>query len=244
MERISAADLLEAWERGRHSSPGERGLLLLAVANPEATGEALGAWSVGQRDAALLEMRERIFGPQLTGLASCPQCDEALEMQFAVADILAPARSDPPATLGLTMEAYRVAFRLPNAGDVAALAGAEGQPGLDRWLLERCVIEAWREDAPCAVVNLPDKMLEAITAAMAEADPQAEVELSLRCLMCGNQWLAPFDVVSFLWREIDAWATRILREVHQLASTYGWSERDILALSPWRRRHYLELIAK
>jgi hypothetical protein len=87
-------------------------------------------------------------------------------------------------------------------------------------------------------------MLEAITAAMAEADPQAEVELSLRCLMCGNQWLAPFDVVSFLWREIDAWATHILREVHQLASAYGWSERDILALSPLRRRHYLELIAK
>jgi hypothetical protein len=244
MDRISAADLLEAWERGRHSSPGERGLLLLALANPEAPGEALATWSVGQRDAALLAMRERIFGPQLKGLASCPQCGEALEMQFAVADILASARPDQPATLCLAMEGCRVTFRLPNAGDVAALAGAKGQPEPGRWLLERCIIEAWREDAPCAVVNLPDKLLEAMTAAMAEADPQAEVELLLRCLMCGNQWLAPFDVVSFLWREIDAWAARVLREVHQLASVYGWSERDILALSPWRRRYYLELIAK
>ena len=244
MDRISAAGLLEAWERGRHSSPGERGLLLLAVANPEAPSEILATWSIGQRDAALLAMRERIFGPQLKGLASCPQCDETLEMQFTVADILASARPAPSSTLGLAMEGYRVTFRLPNAGDVAALAGVKGQPVSDRWLLERCIIESWREDAPCAVVNLPDKMLEAMTVAMAEADPQAEVELLLRCLMCGNQWLAPFDVVSFLWREIDAWATRVLREVHQLASAYGWSERDILALSPWRRRYYLELIAE
>lgn len=244
MERISSADLLEAWERGRHSSPGERGLQLLAVANPEMAAEALATWNIGQRDAALLAMRERIFGPQLTGLASCTQCDEALEMQFAVADILAPARPDPPGAMSLTMEGYQVTFRLPNAGDVAALAEAKGQPGLDRWLLERCITEACRDDAPCAVVNLPDKMLEAITAAMAEADPQAEVELSLRCMICGNQWLAPFDVVSFLWREIDVWATRVLMEIHQLASAYGWSEREILALSPWRRRHYLELIGK
>ena len=36
---------------------------------------------------------------------------------------------------------------------------------------------------------------------------------------------------------------RFLRDVHTLASTYGWREADILALSPWRRQYYLALIA-
>jgi hypothetical protein len=51
-----------------------------------------------------------------------------------------------------------------------------------------------------------------------------------------------FDIASYFWDEINAWANRILREVHILASRYGWSERDILALSPWRRQFYLDMV--
>jgi len=38
------------------------------------------------------------------------------------------------------------------------------------------------------------------------------------------------------------WAQRILADVNVLARAYGWSEREILSLSPTRRRHYLELV--
>jgi hypothetical protein len=34
-----------------------------------------------------------------------------------------------------------------------------------------------------------------------------------------------------------------LLEVHQLARAYGWSERETLALTPRRRRRYLELVS-
>jgi hypothetical protein len=242
MDVIPAADLLDAWERGCDVSPGERGLLLLAVAEPEVSARVLSTWSVGRRDAALLALRERAFGSRLTGLTSCPRCNEPLEMQFAVADIMVPARQDAPATLSLGEGGYRVAFRLPNAGDMAAVARASGGQAPERWLLERCIIDAWQADARCAAADLPERTLAAVTAAMAEADPQAEVELSLTCSACGSQWQTLFDIVRFLWREIEAWAVRILREVHTLASTYGWSERDILAFSSWRRQYYLKLI--
>ena len=36
-------------------------------------------------------------------------------------------------------------------------------------------------------------------------------------------------------------ARQTLLDVHLLASTYGWTEPDILAVPPLRRRHYLEL---
>jgi len=55
---------------------------------------------------------------------------------------------------------------------------------------------------------------------------------------------AGFDIGSFLWAELDAWAARILGEVHELASVYGWSEHDILEMSAVRRQAYLHLIAQ
>jgi len=89
---------------------------------------------------------------------------------------------------------------------------------------------------------LPAEVVTAIAQCMAEADPQADVQLALACPQCQHAWEASFDIVSYFWSEIQAWAGRILREVHSLASAYGWREAEILALSPWRRQAYLELI--
>jgi hypothetical protein len=50
-----------------------------------------------------------------------------------------------------------------------------------------------------------------------------------------------FDVADYLWQELHAWAKDVLRSVHALAVAYGWREADVLALSPTRRRIYLEL---
>jgi hypothetical protein len=77
---------------------------------------------------------------------------------------------------------------------------------------------------------------------MSELDPQGDVQLALNCPSCRHHWTAPFDVVSYLWIEIQSWASRLLREIHLLASAYGWREADILALSEPRRRAYLEIL--
>jgi hypothetical protein len=36
----------------------------------------------------------------------------------------------------------------------------------------------------------------------------------------------------------------MVREVHRMASAYGWREADILAMSAFRRQRYLELIGE
>ena len=74
-----------------------------------------------------------------------------------------------------------------------------------------------------------------------QTDPYAEVTLAMSCASCDHRWQGDFDISSFFWSEIEAWAARILHEVHILASTYGWREHDILALSPRRRQIYLEM---
>jgi hypothetical protein len=86
--------------------------------------------------------------------------------------------------------------------------------------------------------------MDEIVGHMAQADPQADVQLALCCPRCSHEWQEVFDIVSFFWSEISAWTARILREVHTLACAYGWREADILAMSPGRRQCYLEMLGR
>ena len=68
------------------------------------------------------------------------------------------------------------------------------------------------------------------------------MQLDLTCPACGHAWQAPFDIATFVWRELDDWAQRTLREIHVIAGAYGWSEDEILQLSARRRQIYVEMI--
>ena len=236
MRPLSAQELLDAWERGLGEPPVRRALLLVAAACPGADSEDLARESVGRRDARLLTLREWTFGPRLVSLASCPICAERLETSFDVADIRVASHEDvAEEPITLTVSGIELTFRLPNSADLLALTAAENVDGARRRLLGRCLLGTGADD-------LSEDALQAVARRMAEADPQGDVELSLSCPACGHSWLAAFDIASFFWTEVDAWARVLLHEIHILASAYGWRESDILALSPWRRRSYLELI--
>jgi hypothetical protein len=90
--------------------------------------------------------------------------------------------------------------------------------------------------------ELPVEVVDELMVRMAEADPQADVQLAMACPACEHEWLAMFDIESFFWTEIEAWVYRTLRQVHTLASAYGWHEAEILAMSAWRRERYLEMM--
>ena len=96
---------------------------------------------------------------------------------------------------------------------------------------------------PCEARALPRELQDGIALAMAQADPQADLQLALRCPDCGHEWQPPFDIARFLWQELHGWALHLLREVDTLAQAYHWAEADILAMSPRRRQAYLELCA-
>ena len=109
-------------------------------------------------------------------------------------------------------------------------------------ILERCVQTVRLDGELVDPATLPESAVEIVIDSMAKADPQAEVQVSMACPACSHSWSLPFDILSYLWSEIEDWARRLLSEVHALASGYGWSERDILAMSPRRRRIYLDML--
>jgi uncharacterized protein (UPF0212 family) len=240
MRALSAAELLDVWERGLRQPPARRAVALIEAACPELSPGEAAALPIGRRDARLLDLRELLLGPDLTIVARCPNCGEQLDSTFHGAQLRAdPGPAEPTRTIAA--DAYRIAFRLPASDDLLALSRAPDRAAARRMLLDRCILHAEHDGARADVASLPEDVVAAVAARMAAADPQADVELALSCPACAHAWHAAFDVAGFFWQEIHAWAKATLRGVHALARAYGWREADVLALSPTRRQIYLEL---
>jgi len=240
---LTASELLSVWEQGRSQPSHRQALLLLAAAYPERKPEELAGLSIGRRDARLLTLRERLFGPRFVSITGCPTCGEKLELSFDVSDIRVEAGEESNSQLLLEMEGYEILFRLPDSNDLAALAMTSVDRNGGRSLvLKRCLTEVRLNGQEQLSEELPTEIISAVTKWMSQVDPQADVKLSLDCPSCGNGWLATFDILSFLWSEIETWAQRILHEIHILARSYGWREADILAMSALRRQSYLEML--
>lgn len=234
---LSPSVLLNACDEGIAQSAPARAVTLLTAAWPEFSAAQWAAASIGERDRALLRLREDLFGPRLDATVACPACGERLELAFTPEDITAPYLPSSEETWQLSVAGYDLSYRLPATADLLAI----GAGGSRAALLNRCV-EARRTGEIVQAAELPEAVSRAVSEAMAHADPQADVRLSLDCPACSHQWSAVFDILSFLWGEVEDWALETVREVHALASAYGWSERDILSLSLRRRRMYLDML--
>ncbi|MEM1053943.1 MAG: phage baseplate protein [Bacteroidota bacterium] len=235
MAPLTASALLDLCEKGRVLPPVDRALLLLEVAQPDETSEALASLPLGWRDERLLAFRESSLGPVLEVESRCPACAEHLELDLQSADLRAvlPPGGPPSAPREVDLDGARVAFRLPTSQDVRESDDAED-------ILRRCVVSMDSEgDEP---KPLTPEERATLTSAMAGADPLAEIVLDLSCPACTHTWTEVLDVASFLWAELEDWVPRVVRDVHRLASAYGWAERDVLGMSAWRRDQYLSLI--
>lgn len=241
MRTPTPAQLLRVWERGGDAPAAACCLALLAVSCDDRTDDSLAHLPLGRRDALLLELRERLFGAQVCGVAICPACATTVEANFRCDDLLTvqPILSEAVLEHFSPAHGLRVRFRLPDSNDLIALQACGDADAARRMLLDRCVIAVQGRRGQSH--GLPADLQAEIGGAMAAADPQADLQLALACPQCAHRWQPVFDIARFLWQELHAWALRTLRDVDTLAHAYHWAEADILALNPRRRQAYLEL---
>ncbi len=241
MRALSSKELLDRWERAVARPPVERSVALLAAEGDGAWAESAGM-PLGQRDATLLALRVQVFGPELNCLAACPECQTQVEFSV-LAEYLRLPVVDANRSLSIQREGVTVTFRVLNTADLIAASTETTLLAARRSLFARCLLSALNEDGTEAdLADIPDDLVKAVGDRIAEVDPQADLVIALRCPQCAGAWDEPFDLAAFVWQEVHAWARRVLREVHEMASFYGWNEAEILALSPMRRHAYLELI--
>jgi len=242
MHPLSAAQLLDAWEHGLSEPAGRRSIPVLAAAYPDHSPDVLAELSIGERDRRLLTLRQWTFGSQLASVANCSACGEGLEWTVDAADLHVEIPLERSTDLIAEVERYCVSFRLPNTIDLDCIRGCKDAVSARLLLLERCISSARLGSEEVSPDVLPVAVTNEVVRRMAEADPQGDIAVELSCPSCGQHWQALFDIESFFWSEISAWAKRILSEIHVLASAYGWSETQILGLSPTRRQVYLNLV--
>jgi hypothetical protein len=246
------ADLLATWEHGLACPAPARALVLHRAARPQTGPRDLLAMPVGTREADLYAWRRALFGDRMDVLAECSACGEVMEFELD-----AGALADPPdrsgraggpgqaggSLLGVAEDGWEVEFRPPSVGDLAAVAGCADPAEARRLLVARCTVAAFRDGRPADPADLPPSVQRRLAEVAERADPDGDLTLRVACPECGATTPVQLDIAGYLWAELDCWARDLLFDVHVLAGAYGWTEPEILALSPLRRRYYLELCA-
>jgi hypothetical protein len=245
MRPLGAAELLQIWDEGTGMSLLEKTLLLLGRACEVEDWKQLGKLSIGNRDARLLQLREWMFGFKLKNLTKCPACSEMVEWETNTDELhLQPVNKDIAVeTFTLVHDGFTIQFRLPDSYDISKfIAEQQLSPGINQ-LLSECIIDIMGADnekhTPAALTPATWQTLEEH---MSSQDPQADINMQIVCPFCQHNWNAVFDIMSFLWTEISNWAKHIMQEVALIARAFSWSEKDILAMSPQRRRLYIQMI--
>lgn len=243
---LAGATLLELWSTGASSTAPERARAILRVAFPPEVESRLDSLPLGEWNAALLRVHRLQFGDTFVLVDRCPHCREPVELRLQ-GEALHPTAAisetnhAPPE---LQVEDCKLGFRLLTGGDWRA---ALSEPAVEaseagQRLLRRAIVTATRDAHPVPADELPASAWEALAAALAEADPWSEILFALRCPRCERTWESLLEPGDYVWHEIAGVAQQSLRQVHRLASAYGWTESTILGLPADRRSAYIALL--
>lgn len=210
----------------------------LLVAAPGARGATVEAASLpaSDRDRLLAAVYVRTYGPRIESTVDCACCGQPFDIDFSLPDLLdslweearaSPVERGPEGTYKLPDGRC---FRLPTGEDEVAVWHLPPQ-------------EAGRElMARCTLVGDPASDAEDIQAAMGQVAPVLNLDMDARCPECGESQSVHFDLQSYLLAALASERGQLARQVHLLASAYGWSPEEILGLPRSRRHAYAALI--
>lgn len=217
--------------------PDRPGLVTALLAQCSERGDALFWWSqaVGVRSAALLRLLAATEpAPHLGLTARCSNalCGAAFEFDLPLQE-LANCAGDT-ALLRVALDENRsVTLRRPTGAD------------LRHW---RSQVFTSREQAvgTMQATLLLEGQLQpgdeaALSDAIAALDPLVAFSVDCACPSCNAPNSVAVDLEALALARLAARQRALLREVHSLASHYGWTEQEALAIPTGRRAHYLAL---
>jgi hypothetical protein len=190
-----------------------------------------------QLGAVALAIRRAWIGDRILSEGRCPEpgCAERVDVSFSSATYLARHQPRRPRNVSESVDGwYRltgspVRFRIPSVADLLA-AGESAEPA--GVLASRCMEAA----------ELPARAARAVDRALAALAPSLEGLVGGQCPACGAQVALRFDPLTYTMAELrDAFAGTY-REMHALASAYGWPEETILRQPRSRRQRYAAMI--
>jgi hypothetical protein len=202
--------------------------LLAACADPQDAGYWW-ARTVGARLRALLSLlRAGGDDDSLPWSIRCPGCGDSAEVSLPLAELQSwPAADDP---VEVDVQGRRLRLRRATGDDLRAWRGT---PPASRAELLRLLLD---DGEPRAGDEVPAAQ------ALAEAEPLLALQVNCACPACGLDAAHDVDLESLALQRLAARQRAVFGDVHRLASRYGWTEAQVLAVAPARRARYLALI--
>jgi uncharacterized protein (UPF0212 family) len=234
---MTESAILELWERTAGKLPVERNVVLA-----QAEGTIAESQKLGDVFDACLALRRGLFGGQFDLLGKCPQCEELVEVAFHAADL--PEHVREAAVVEVRHDEYVVLARPLNSLDIAHALRYTSVAEATTALMRRSILLCRRDGQTCPPGDLPAEVIDILEAKLDAADPIALPLVPLTCPHCGWSWRAAFSIGEVLQTEVGQLAVSVLAQVDALARSYGWTEAEVLALSPRRRQSYLGLVQR
>ncbi len=243
MHALVGEQLLAAWDRGSRESDLARALTLLTVSSPERTRESVAALCLAERDLELWRLRQMTFGEWLRATLPCGECSAQMEFTLDLSSVIEPLeRLRLSAPTERRVNGWRVNVEPATTRDLEAALRMPDQASSRQTLLERCTSLVNPGGAAARWNEAPDAVRDYAMEIFEEIHEGAEFTCAAVCPQCGAVEMADLDIGRFLWFEVRNAAQRLLREIHELACAYGWSESAILAMSSHRRQNYLAMV--
>jgi len=203
-----------------------------------ASTEQVEALCVGDRRFLLLQVAQLLHGDAFWSSARCTGCEAwfDLELRRSQVPVKAAGPGYPFSEVALD-DGRLLRVRVPTGVDQQAVLALDDEAAAAA-LLERCLVA--EDEAPAAglAAALGPGERTRVEEALEALAPEVGTRVRTRCPECAAEQVLEVDPFG-----PERWlADRLYQEVHRLASTYHWSEEEILGLPRSRRRHYLGLI--
>ena len=210
--------------------------LLVTNSEQSLSADEVGKLTIWERDQVLAVVYTRHYGPRIDGTMRCRNCNAPFDVDFNLQALMESLTPDPDAAIEYLEDGlYRlgdIRFRLPTGDDECAVFGLSPDQA-EAELLQRCLIDR----APLGT----DTSAE-VQNAMQALSPVVNVDLDARCPECGHDQSVLFDLQRYLLTALMNDRRQLVREIHLLASAYGWSLSEILNLTRSQRRAFVALV--
>jgi len=198
--------------------------LVRRLAPPAADGMDWDSLPYVDVDAALLGLRQFLFGERMIAEIRCSNCNTWGDVEFSIAEYL---KAKPP-----RVATERAPCRIPTVAQVVSALKLHGEAEAASRALEAEYAEHFsREES------------RRQNAALEKVAPPLAGFVTGTCPQCAAGVSGWFDPGAFVIAELRRRAGMLFEEIHLLASRYGWSEEAILSLPRSRRSTYAEMIA-
>lgn len=205
-----------------------------ALGDAPASRQRVDSLSVPDRRYLMIRLAEMLGMSSSWSSHGCAQCGAPFDFVLDLAQLPVVPAGRAYSRISVQTGAGPLRLRVPTGADQLRIAAIRDDDEALCTVAAFCI--APQGDGPAPKLSPAD--IEAIDAAVEDAAPKIPWAIDAACPECGTGNVIPIDVSAWLGRLAGGPTV----DVHEIATAYGWSERDILSLTRAKRQRYLALI--